>query len=73
MLMLCCATLCCAVHAAADKRPTFSTTTANHIASQQAGLDEATKQLRSYPSCVDGDPSTTESRIIVLTGGWVGG
>eukprot|EP00887_Chlorella_sp_A99_P005282 scaffold1.g5282.t1 len=33
----------------------------------QAGLDEAAAQLRAYPPCVDGDPTTTESRIIVLT------
>lgn len=33
----------------------------------QAGIDEATAQLSRYPDCIDGDPVTTENRIIVLT------
>lgn len=34
----------------------------------QAGLDEATATMRRYSACVDGDPATTENRIIILTG-----
>lgn len=34
----------------------------------QAGLDEAAAQLRGAAAVVDGDPATTENRIIVLTG-----
>ncbi|KAL4425226.1 hypothetical protein ABPG75_009242 [Micractinium tetrahymenae] len=33
----------------------------------QAGLDEATRQLRGRADCIDGVPATTENRIIVLT------
>ncbi|KAI3434996.1 hypothetical protein D9Q98_003048 [Chlorella vulgaris] len=33
----------------------------------QAGLDEATAQLRKHADCIDGDPATTENRMIVLT------
>ncbi|KAL4435599.1 hypothetical protein ABPG77_002562 [Micractinium sp. CCAP 211/92] len=33
----------------------------------QVGLDEAASQLRGHPDCIDGDPATTENRIIVLT------
>lgn len=36
---------------------------------KQVGLDEAASQLRGHPDCIDGDPATTENRIIVLTGG----
>jgi hypothetical protein len=34
----------------------------------QAGLDQAVTNMRSYTDCFGGDPSTTENRIIVLTG-----